>query len=145
MALILVVDDEEPVRHVLRRWLTSAGHEVCEAENADAALAVMAATPAAAVLSDVQMPGHDGLWLTGELRKRYPGTAVILATGVSTVPASISMQAGVLAYLVKPFRSQDVLAAVTSAVAWHAEAAAKGAQPTEGMEKIKEWLDSLDK
>ncbi len=145
MSRILIVDDETAVRQVLNRWLTAARYEVSEAENADAALEVMAATPAAVVLSDVQMPGHDGLWLTAELRKRYPGTAVILATGVSTVPANISMQAGVLAYLVKPFRSHDVLEAVKSAIAWHDDAAAKGPEPAPGIDKIKDWLDSLNK
>ena len=71
MALILIVDDEHSVRQVLARWIQGAGHEIVEAESADAALQVMEKQPAAVVFSDIQMPRHDGLWLTAELRKRY--------------------------------------------------------------------------
>ena len=53
--------------------------------------------PAAVVFCDIQMPGHDGIWLTAELRKLYRKTAVVLATGVSTVAPGVSMQSGVLA------------------------------------------------
>src|SRR4051794_16618287 len=102
MGYILVVDDEESVRTMLRRWLEDAGHEVREAADAMEALDIMAVAPADVAFCDVQMPGKDGLWLTGELRSRFHSTAVVLATGVSTVPPRVSMQAGVMAYLVKP-------------------------------------------
>ena len=141
----MVVDDEEVVRQVLRRWLISAGYEVIEAPDADGALNLMATTPAAVVLSDVQMPGHDGLWLTAELRKHYPATAVVLATGLATIPSSVSMQSGVLAYLVKPFRSQDVIEAVKTAYAWHVETTAKGPRSDDSVDKVAAWLDSLRK
>ena len=80
MALILIVDDEHGVRRVLARGIKGAGHEIVEADSADAALAMTERQPAAVVFSDVQMPRRDGLWLTGELRTRYPTTAVVLAT-----------------------------------------------------------------
>jgi DNA-binding NtrC family response regulator len=143
MALILTVDDQSNVRDVLVRWIQRAGHETLEAESADAALAVMDRQPAAVVFSDVQMPGKDGLWLTAELRKRYPTTAVVLATQVSTVAPQITMQAGVLAYLVKPFTQASVMRALETALSWHTNAVAAGPQPEDTAERLQEWLDSL--
>lgn len=143
MALILIVDDERSVRQVLARWIQGAGHEILEAESADAALQVMEKQPAAVVFCDIQMPGHDGLWLTAELRKRYRKTAVVLATGVSTVAPQISMQAGVLAYLVKPFRPESVIDALKAALAWHTEAVATEPRPEDTPERLQAWLDSL--
>lgn len=144
MALILIVDDEQSVRQVLARWIQGAGHETLEAESADAALQVMEQQPAAVVFTDVQMPRRDGLWLTAELRKRYPTTAVVLATQVSTVAPRISMQAGVLAYLVKPFRSESVIEALEAALAWHTQTVATGSHPDDAPDRLQKWLESLE-
>ncbi len=144
MARVLVVDDEDNVRELLRRWIVAGGdYEVDEAEDAEVALKRMAACPADAVFCDVQMPGHDGLWLTKELRARYPTTAVILATGVSTVPPNVSMQAGVLAYLVKPFRREPLMNALVQALEWHKETVASGAKPEDVGAALTDWLDQL--
>ena len=144
MALILIVDDEYSVRQVLARWIQAVGHEVLEAESADAALQVMEKQPAAVVFSDIQMPRHDGLWLTAELRKRYRNTAVVLATQVSRVAPRISMQAGVLAYLVKPFSRESVIDALEAALAWHTDTIATGPRPEKTPEQLQKWLDSLE-
>jgi DNA-binding NtrC family response regulator len=144
MALILIVDDEHSVRQVLARWIQGAGHEILEAESADAALQVMEKQPAAVVFCDIQMPGHDGLWLTAELRKRYRKTAVVLETKVSTVAPGVSMQSGVLAYLVKPLRHDSVIEALKVALAWHTETVATGPRPEDTPERLQEWLDSLE-
>lgn len=119
MAQVLIVDDERGVRQVIRRWVESAGHQAREAENANAALAALAEVPADVMFCDVQMPGADGLWLTGQVRNTYPFTSVVLATSVSTVAPHVSMQAGVLAYLVKPFERESLLNALNTAIAWH--------------------------
>jgi DNA-binding NtrC family response regulator len=144
MAKVLVVDDEASIREVVSRWLASAGHEPVEAEHAYAALAQMERSPAAVVLVDVQMPGPDGLWLTGELRRRFPATAIALATGVSTVPPQVSMQAGVLAYLLKPFRKEALLRAVAQGVAWHEEAKTRVPREEESIDRVMEWLNTID-
>jgi CheY-like chemotaxis protein len=122
MALVLIVDDDASVRQVLARRITSAGHEVREAESSAAALADAENHEPAVVFCDVQMPGRDGVWLTGELRQRYPATAVVLVTVLSTVAPRVSMQAGVAAYLVKPFTSAALLEALSLALQWHFEA-----------------------
>jgi DNA-binding NtrC family response regulator len=144
MALILVVDDEPGIRGVLTRWIQAAGHETCEAGDADQALDAMAARSAAVAFCDVQMPGHDGLWLTRQLRQRYPLAAIILATGESTVPPAVSMQCGVLAYLVKPFNGEAVRNALETALAWHEEALLTGPPPDDTGERLNRWLETLE-
>lgn len=144
MARLLIVDDESPVRGMIQRCIQDLGHEIGEAENAQAALASMAKAPADVVFCDVQMPGEDGLWLTAQIRNRYPATAVILATGVSTVAPNISMQAGVLAYLVKPFSRQALRDALAVALKWHEAAKVSGPRPEDVGERLQDWLDSLE-
>jgi DNA-binding NtrC family response regulator len=131
------------MRDVIRICVKGLAHQVCEAGNAEEALAAMAEAPADVVFCDIQMPGEDGLWLTGQIRNKYPTTAVILATGVSTVAPRISMQAGVLAYLVKPFSRAALLDALATALAWHEEAKASGPRPEHTGGQLTDWLDSL--
>ena len=144
MALILIVDDEASVRRVLARWIQGAGHEVMEAESADAALKVLEKHPAAVVFSDIQMPGRDGLWLTAEVRKRYRAIAVVLATSVNSIAPQISMQVGVLAYLVKPFNQAAVIRALETALAWHTDTVAVGPRQEDTDERLQKWLASLE-
>jgi CheY-like chemotaxis protein len=74
---VLVVDDEPGVRHLMRRWLESRGYRVTVAAGADTALELLSAAPMAVALCDLRMPGHDGLWLTDQLRREHPETAVM--------------------------------------------------------------------
>lgn len=142
MALVLVVDDDRRARDLLRHAIVPMSHEVIEAESSDAALAAMEQRPADIVFTDVQMPGNDGVWLTLELRKRYPQTAVVLATGVGDLAPTITLRFGVVSYLIKPFDRAAVREALTLAVQWHDEAAAKGADAVE-QDRLEEWLNSL--
>jgi DNA-binding NtrC family response regulator len=144
MADVLVVDDEPVVCEVLSRWLSAAGHAVRAAHDADAALDAMSNRAADVVFCDVHMPGPNGLWLTGELRRRFPATAIVLATGDSTLPPNVSMQHGVLAYLLKPFRRSAVLAATEQAAAWHADAVTRGAPAADDVDHVAAWLASID-
>src|SRR5262245_12797139 len=99
---VLVVDDEPGVRHLMRRWLESRGYEVAVAPGADQAMEVLAATRTAVALCDLHMPGHDGLWLAGQLRREHPDTAVIIGTGLNDVSAvAESLRQGVVDYLTK--------------------------------------------
>lgn len=143
MGPILIVDDEPSIRHLVGRWLVDAGHTFAEADTADAALEAMRAAAAPVVFCDIRMPGRDGLWLTRELRARYPTTAVVLATGVSDVPPSVSMQSGVLAYLVKPFRRELLLDVLAQALQWHHDAIAAGGHHHDAA-TLEQWLDTLE-
>jgi DNA-binding NtrC family response regulator len=143
MALVLVVDDEAHVRQLLGQAIAKAGHEVVEADSSAAALEVMERQPAAVVFTDIQMPGRDGVWLTLELRKRYPSTAVVLATSVTDLTPTVTLRFGVLSYLIKPFDLAKVRDALRLAVEWHDDAKAKGTQAVE-QDRLEEWLNSLE-
>jgi len=143
MGSILIVDDEPSIRQLVGRWLTDAGYTYSVAENADTAMTSMSSIPADVVFCDIRMPGHDGLWLTRQLRAQYPTTAVILATGVTNVPPSVSMQSGVLAYLVKPFRRETLLGALKQGLEWHEQATAAGVRPGDAS-LLENWLNELE-
>jgi DNA-binding NtrC family response regulator len=139
---VLIVDDESGIRQVLVRYLTPGGYDLREADSADAALAALAERTADVVLCDVQMPGHDGLWLMARISERYPAVAMILATADDTVPPTVSLRPAVIEYLVKPFSAGRVLAAVERAMKWRAGAATRAAaSPATGLD---EWLNSGD-
>lgn len=143
MAQILIVDDERSMREIIRHCLGDLGHEIREAEHAQAALARMAEQPADVVFCDIQMPGEDGVWLTGQIRNTYHTTAVVLATAVSTLAPNTTMRAGVMAYLVKPFSRVALVDALSIALAWSNEAKAKGPKPEDRGVGLDDWLDSL--
>ena len=144
MALVLVVDDEEPIRRILSRWISDAGHEIVDAPTAEDALDRMAERAAAVAFCDVQMPGQGGVWLTKQIRTRYHNSAVVLATGERAIPPATSMQAGVMAYIVKPFTRKAILDALVTALEWHDKTVASGPRPEDGPERVQAWLDSLD-
>src|SRR5688572_23100249 len=144
---VLLVDDEPSVRQVLARWIKVIGYETVEADSGEAGLEAMTANPAAVVFCDVQMPGRGGLWLAGVLRAEFPQTAIILATGVTTVPATTSLRPGILAYLTKPFDAPGVREALERSMVWHHAAVASGVRPSKSDEDnaaLQAWLDSLE-
>jgi DNA-binding NtrC family response regulator len=119
MASVLIVDDEQDVRNALKIFLRPSGHEVAEASDAESALSMMAESAPAVVLCDVHLrDGPNGLWLADRIRERHPTTAMILATGDATVPPVQSLRKGIIAYLVKPFRREDVVRAVEDGIKW---------------------------
>lgn len=140
MSSVLVVDDEDGIRQILTRWLESAGYEVRSAESSDAALAEMVKSPADVVMCDIVMPGRDGLWLAKELHKLYPMTALVLATGLDSVPPQSSMQPGIVQYIVKPFDPEDVRRCVASAVIWHDAAVERGPVPAAERQSLDDWF-----
>src|SRR2546427_8153225 len=119
MPIVLVVDDEPEMRTLLVRWIQADGFETQEADSARAALDSMDVNPADIAVCDVRMPGESGLWLTAELRARFPETAILLATGDRTIPPHITMQPGIVAYLTKPLTREVVRDAMQLAVQWH--------------------------
>jgi DNA-binding NtrC family response regulator len=116
---VLIVDDEGGMRKLLNRWLSSEGYEIREAADAETALEEITRAAPDVVMCDVDMPGRGGLWLAEQIRERYPATAVVLATALSTVPPVVSLRSGIVEYLVKPFARDRVLRAVAAGVQWH--------------------------
>lgn len=137
--LVLVVDDEAPIREFLTRWLKGSKYDTMEASNADAALALVSKQQPDVVLCDVRMPGHDGLWLVEQLRERFPRVAIVLATANEEVPPAIGLRRGVVKYLVKPFERRAVLTAVSNALKWREEEVAAPVMP-DASDPVDEWL-----
>ena len=108
MKTILVVDDDNGIRALLRRVLEGLGHQVKEAAGALDALEVLKSFRVDLALCDVLMPGHDGVWLTDQILARHPGVAVALATGLMEMDPTVTLRPGVVGYIVKPFRVQAV-------------------------------------
>jgi CheY-like chemotaxis protein len=140
MSTVLVVDDESPIRDLLVRWISGDGYQVRQAATAAAALDDMQITPADIVLCDIRMPGETGLWLTGQLRSRFPETAIVLATGDKTVSPQISLQPGVVGYLAKPFTRGEVLEAVRLAAGWHVTAVSERGNAVVAAPLTKQWI-----
>jgi two-component system response regulator AtoC len=110
MARVLVVDDEENLRLVLRTFLRKQGYEVETAANAEAALALVDAFAPDFVLTDVRMPGMSGIALTAALRERGAQAVVILMSAYGSVDLAIEgMKAGAYDYFAKPFKQDEVL------------------------------------
>jgi DNA-binding NtrC family response regulator len=140
----LIVDDERGIRELLKRWLQKAGYDTAEAASADEALAKVAAQDIDVVLCDIEMPGHDGLWLIARLREQFPDVAIVLATGLDTVPAIVSLRSGVVEYIVKPFEQDLVMTAMRRAVRWREKMAARPApQRSSGDDWVGAWLSSV--
>lgn len=106
---ILVVDDDKETLALLREILLKEGYEVLTAENADEALCEAGRGEPDVVITDIQMPGMDGVALLGELRTRFPKTLVILATAYGSLKTAVDgIKAGAFDYLAKPFIIDDI-------------------------------------
>ena len=114
---VLVVDDDPGVRYTLREILSSEGLEVDEAPDGAAAMARLAAAPAALVLTDLRMPGTDGMALLRHVVARHPGTRVVLITAHGSERQAVeAVKAGAYDYFKKPFETEELLAVVRRAV-----------------------------
>ena len=115
---LLLVDDDPDLLKLISLRLTSAGYRVRTAESGEAALATMAVTRPALVITDLRMPGMDGLQLFETIHRQHPTMPVIILTAHGTIPDAVSAtQRGVFGFLTKPFDSQDLLQKVAAAVA----------------------------
>ncbi|MFC5286368.1 SpoIIE family protein phosphatase [Actinokineospora guangxiensis] len=118
-ASVLVADDNADMRDYLVRLLSPA-YRVTAVEDGLAALAAARATPPDLLISDVMMPGMDGLALVGALREdqRTARTPIVLLSARAGQEAAIDgLEAGADDYLVKPFTAAELLARVRSAIA----------------------------
>jgi putative nucleotidyltransferase with HDIG domain len=115
---ILVVDDDAAVRDVLAAILAEEGYASVSAAGAEAALELAAAGELDLVISDVKMPGQDGLWLLDRLRRDHPDTAVIMLTGFGDTESAVEcLRRGASDYLLKPPRITDLIRAIERALA----------------------------
>jgi DNA-binding NtrC family response regulator len=108
---ILVVDDEPLKRITLQIELSEHGYEVYEAADAQAAARIFEARPIDVMVSDIRMPGMNGLDLLTHFKQVRPEGDVILMTAYATVETAVlAIKRGAYDYLTKPFTTQDLLA-----------------------------------
>lgn len=126
-ARLLVVDDDADMLRLLSMRLTSAGYQVTAVTSAESALTQLEIEHPQLVLSDVRLPGRDGLALFDEIRKRHPTLPVILLTAHGTIPDAVEATArGVFTYLTKPYDARELLEKIGQALALGAPAATPG-------------------
>jgi two-component system, chemotaxis family, chemotaxis protein CheY len=116
MARILVIDDDDDLRAMVRRILESRDHEVEEADEGGAGIAHLAQRAPDLVITDIFMPGQDGIETLIELRKAFPKMKVIVmsggdASGVLTLLDDAELL-GANWTIPKPFTPEELLAAV---------------------------------
>ncbi len=113
---VLLVEDEPSVRAVLARGLERKGCLVTTAEDANAALVVLNSGAAVDVLlSDVMMPGMDGVELAFKTVKMRPGIGLVLMSGYAELPRHREAEALGISFLTKPFTMSDLLEALAKA------------------------------
>ena len=114
---LLLVDDDPDLLKLISLRLTSAGYRVRTAGSGEAALAAIAITRPALVITDLKMPGIDGHQLFEAIHRQHPAMPVIILTAHGTIPEAVSAtQRGVFGFLTKPFDSQELLQKVAAAV-----------------------------
>jgi len=114
---LLVVDDDESVRRIVAEILKDEGYEPTTAASVDEGLARMQSEAFPLVITDLKMPGRDGLWLLRALRRDHPNTAVIMMTGYGQVDSAVdALKYGASDYLTKPIRVNHLSASVLRAL-----------------------------
>jgi two-component system response regulator HydG len=116
-ARVLVCDDKENFTKLFRRILPADRYDVTTAEDGQRALALVAAGDFDVIVTDIRMPGADGLAVLREAKSRDPDVEVILMTAYATVPAAVdAIRQGAYDYLAKPFEPDEALLIVDRAL-----------------------------
>jgi len=117
MALILLIDDHLALRQTLRRILQTEGHEVLEAANGRAGMALFERHNPALVITDILMPDQDGIATILDLRRRCAGAKIIAMSGggeaaTQTLYLDAARKLGADEIVRKPFRAEEIVALV---------------------------------
>ncbi|MEQ2025809.1 nitrogen regulation protein NR(I) [Xenorhabdus szentirmaii] len=119
---VWIVDDDSSIRWVLERALCGVGIECTSFEDADAVLAALRQGSPEVILSDIRMPGVDGLSLLNQIKQSHPHLPVIIMTAHSDLDAAVSAyQHGAFDYLPKPFDIDETVALVERALSHYRE------------------------
>lgn len=107
---LLIVDDEEIKTVVLQDSLTEAGYEVDLAHNAQTALRFLQDRRYDVILTDIRMPGMDGLSFLRQVREQHPEQAFLVMTAFASVDAAVqAMKLGAFDFMQKPFSSEELI------------------------------------
>ena len=119
MARILVVDDEPSVRDMVVAMIESASHELIEAGNGEEAIAACKVTPFDLIITDIVMPGKNGIDLIMDIKKNFQEIPVIAISGGGGITGrydylEIAKLVGAITILKKPFSMDELRSAVGS-------------------------------
>ncbi|MBL4711181.1 MAG: nitrogen regulation protein NR(I), partial [Gammaproteobacteria bacterium] len=107
---IWIIDDDDSIRWVLQKALESAGFIVTSFDNANTILTILKQSQPDAIITDVRMPGIDGLELLSKLSTQYPDLPVIIMTAHTDLDSAVSAyKGGAFEYLPKPFDIDDAV------------------------------------
>lgn len=116
MVKVLVVDDEEPLRRLLKKELARKGFLVDAADDGDAALKMLGEDVYDVVLVDIVMPGIDGISLIKKIKEDPESPVVIVLTGKATVETAVeAMKNGAFDYFTKPYKLDELIIVVNRA------------------------------
>ena len=125
MATLLIVDDDNLIRDTLHELL-STSHECHTADRAEQALAYLDIETYDAVLTDISMPGLSGRQLLSYIQAKHSATPVIVISGMSEGDEGREIiEAGAFEYFAKPFKLEEIEAAVNRAISRHQELTAQ--------------------
>ena len=113
-AHILVVDDDERIRSLLRKFLVKNGYMVSAATDAAHARKILRGLEFDLIVLDVMMPGEDGITLTRDLRKRIATPILLLTARGETEDRIAGLEAGADDYLPKPFEPRELLLRISA-------------------------------
>ena len=117
MITILVVDDEQSMRQMVAIALRGAGYDVVMAEDGEVAAREIQAKSVDVIVSDIKMPGFDGIRLLRFAREHCPDTEVILMTAYTSTESAIeALRLGAYDYISKPFEIDELLVTVRHAL-----------------------------
>lgn len=107
---ILVVDDEQSVRDILKQVLEGEGYNITLAQTGEQAMSLFSASPYPLVITDIRMPGMSGIDLLKKITAVSPDTQVIIITSHASIETAIdALRLGVYDYLLKPFEDIDLI------------------------------------
>ena len=114
---VWIIDDDKSIRWVLEKALTQEGIQTSTFESGDSALNKLRNAQPDVIITDVRMPGTDGLGLLAHIQDNYPSLPVIIMTAHSDLDSAVqSYQGGAFEYLPKPFDLDDAVSLVKRAV-----------------------------
>lgn len=121
VARILVIEDERQIREVLKQMLEKAGYEVDIAEDGNEGLALFKKRPADVVVTDILMPGKDGLETIEELSREYPELPIVAISGggpgeKAQFALDVAQICGAGRVLAKPFSRKEILSVIQDAL-----------------------------
>lgn len=115
MARILIIDDDSPLRGVIAEALRAIGHEVLQAEDGQQGLEIFAIAPVDLIVTDLIMPGQEGIETITKIRRTHPTIPIIAISGSvahANIYLDLARKLGASTTLAKPFSVEDLRRAI---------------------------------